>query len=115
MLKTTEEVSSHPGENGRWESKKASKQPCPENNRNGLEKSSCQAVEQEENREKGPDGSLARNHMGNPDLLRWAQRHINRDRHDERVQVPVLHLWATYKNRHNLRRHGFYVPKYKLP
>jgi hypothetical protein len=25
---TTEEVSSHPGENVRWEPKKASKQPC---------------------------------------------------------------------------------------
>ena len=38
----------------------------PENNRNGLEKSSCEPVEQEENHEKGPRGSWAGNHMGNP-------------------------------------------------
>src|ERR1035437_5373250 len=39
--------------------------PVPENNRDGLEKSSCKPVEQEENHEKGPLGSWARNHMGN--------------------------------------------------
>jgi hypothetical protein len=37
-----------------------------ENNRNGLEKSSCKSVEQEENYEKGPCGSWARNQMRNP-------------------------------------------------
>jgi hypothetical protein len=36
--------------------------------RKGLEKSSCKPVEQEENHEKGPRGSWARNHMGNPSL-----------------------------------------------
>ena len=42
--------------------------PVPENNRNGLEKSSCKRVEQEENHEKGPRGSWARNHVGNLSL-----------------------------------------------
>jgi len=37
----------------------------PENNRNGLEKSPCKRVEQEENHEKGPGRSWARNHKGN--------------------------------------------------
>ena len=43
--------------------------PVPENNRNGLEKSSCKPVEQEENREKGPRWSWARNQMGNVSLI----------------------------------------------
>jgi hypothetical protein len=45
----TEEVSSHPGENGRWERKKASKQPCARDNQGRLEKSPCKSVEQAEN------------------------------------------------------------------
>src|SRR5208282_2425508 len=50
--------------------------PVPENNRNGLEKSSCKPVEQEENHEKGLGGSWARNHMGNASSSRrlWLMR-----------------------------------------
>ena len=40
----------------------------PEKNRGRTGKVTCKSVEQEENHEKGPRGSWARNHMGNPDL-----------------------------------------------
>ena len=38
---------------------------CQRITENGLEKSSCKPVEQEENHEKGPRRSWAKNHMGN--------------------------------------------------
>ena len=66
ILETTEEVSRIREKMGVGSQKWHRNGPVPENNRNGLEKSSCEPVEQEENHEKGPRGSWARNHMGNP-------------------------------------------------
>ena len=57
--------------------------PVPENNRNGLEKSSCKQVEPEENREKGPRGSWARNHMGN---VRLVDRFNNNQQYGNRLK-----------------------------
>jgi hypothetical protein len=45
--------------------KKASKQPCAREKPRGIEKRTCKPVEKEENHEKGPRGSWARNQMGN--------------------------------------------------
>jgi hypothetical protein len=39
--------------------------PVPEKNRGRIGKRPCKSMEREENHEKGPRGSWARNHMGN--------------------------------------------------
>ena len=51
-----------------WEHKKAiGTPPVPEKNRGRTGKKTCKSVEKEENHEKGPRWSWARNQMGNPD------------------------------------------------
>jgi hypothetical protein len=87
---TTEAVSSHPGEKGHCSQKWRRNSPVPENNRNELEEYSCKPVEQEEDHEKGPRWSWARNQMGNPD--------------SNRVVALIVHSGATIKDNLVARR-----------
>jgi hypothetical protein len=53
-MATTEAVSSHPGENGRWESKQSTKHPCSSESPARTGKSSCKSVARAENHKKSP-------------------------------------------------------------
>jgi hypothetical protein len=74
---TTEEVSSHGVEKRVKRRESHRNTPGARENRwrtgKTTEKSSCTSVEQDENHEKGPRWSWARNHMGNPSLI-WTKR-----------------------------------------
>jgi hypothetical protein len=64
-VETTEEVSSRGVEKRGKGTNVNEALLLPEKNRGRTGKVTCKSVEQEENHEKGPRGSWARNHMGN--------------------------------------------------
>ena len=67
-------LSSHLGATGHASQKKHRNSPVPENNRNGLEKSSCKSVEQDENREKGPTLVVGKKSNGTSQIIRIKRR-----------------------------------------